>query len=160
MRFFFYCWDLSLLNYKWPLWSRFNIDVLCLLSMCAVASFITSKILTVVFSLAFQTYRSQLKKGKIMQITKQHIIDSLDDERTVFLSIRSGPVFRSFPSQEHLTTPAARCLQEVLQKKFVPCNLKDEGLRLCYEMGWIHSDVIDENGSEIVCFLPSKLHEK
>lgn len=74
LQFFFYCWDISLLNYKWPLWSCFDIDVLCLLSMCAVPSFITSKILTAVFFLlAFQTYCPQLKKGKIMQITKQHI---------------------------------------------------------------------------------------
>lgn len=128
--------------------------------MRAVPPFITSEILTVLFLLAFQTHHSQLKKGKIMEITKQHIIDSLDDEGAVFLSIQSGPVFRSFPSQEQLTTPAAKCLQEVLQKKFVPCNLEDEGLRLCYEMGWIHSDATDGNGPGIVCFLPSKLHEK
>ena len=128
--------------------------------MCAVPLFITSGILTVVFSLAFQAYHSQLKKDKIMQVTKKHIIDLLDDERAVFLSMRSGPVFRSFPSPQHLTTPAARCLQEVLQKKFVPCNLNDEGLRLCYKMGWIHSDVTSESDTEIACFLPSKLHEK
>ena len=128
--------------------------------MRVVHPFITSEILTVLFLLAFQMYRSQLKKGKMNQITKQHIIDSLDDEGAVFHSIRSAPVFRSFPSHEHLTTPGAKCLQEVLQKKFVPCNLKDQGLKLCYEMGWIHSEATNENGSEIVCFLPSKLHEK
>lgn len=128
--------------------------------MRAVPPFITFEILTVLFLLASQTYHSQLKKGKMNQITKQHIIDSLDDEGAVFLGIRSGPVFRSFPSKEYLTTPATKCLQEVLQKKFVPCNLEDEGLRLCYEMGWIHSDATDEDRSGIVCFLPSKLHEK
>lgn len=93
-------------------------------------------------------------------MTKKHILDSLEDERSVFGSIQPSPVFRSFPSMKYLTVPAANCLQKVLEKNVVPCNLEDEGIKLCYEMGCVHSDAIDEDDDEIVCFLPSKLHEK
>ena len=70
------------------------------------------------------------------------------------------PVQRSFPSQRKLTVEAANVLREVLQLGNIPRNLENPGIRLCYKEGWIHSEATDQDGNNIVCVLPSKLHEK
>lgn len=70
------------------------------------------------------------------------------------------PVQRSFPSQRKLTVEAANVLWEVLQLGNIPRNLENPGIRLCYEEGWIHSEATDQHAANIVCVLPSKLHEK
>ncbi|KAL1964976.1 hypothetical protein VTN77DRAFT_6176 [Rasamsonia byssochlamydoides] len=113
-------------------------------------------------SYIFEIYRSELKKG-IPEITKQHLVNSLDDEAAVFQRLNHAPVFRSFPSSKQLTVPAANVLRQVLQEGSIPCNLEDPGIKLCYEMGWVHSDHTDQPtfmDPEVVCFLPSRLHEK
>jgi hypothetical protein len=69
-------------------------------------------------------------------------------------------VKRSFPSQRKLTVEAANVLREVLQLGSIPRNLENPGIRLCYEEGWIHSEAMDQDAVDIVCVLPSKLHEK
>lgn len=87
-------------------------------------------------------------------------MDSLDDEADVFNSISNFPVSRSFPRARDLTAPAADFLREVLENKSVAFDLRSEGAKLCFEMGWVHSDFADEWGEDIACFLPTKLHEK
>lgn len=90
-------------------------------------------------------------------------MNSLDDEAAVFQRLQHAPVFRSFPSSKHLTVPAANVFLQVLREGSIPCNLEDPGIKLCYKMDWVHSDLTDQPtlmDPEVVCFLPSRLHEK
>jgi hypothetical protein len=74
--------------------------------------------------------------------------------------LKEYPVQRSFPSVKKLTVEAADVLRKVLQYGNIPRQLKDPGIRLCYEEGWVHSIITDLDKEDIVCVLPSKLHEK
>lgn len=74
--------------------------------------------------------------------------------------IQEYPVQRSFPSDPKLTVQAANVLRDVLQHGSIPRRLEDEGISLCYEQGWVHSETPDPNTENVVCVLPSKLHEK
>jgi hypothetical protein len=67
---------------------------------------------------------------------------------------------RSFPSAKKLTVKAADVLRKVLLDGSILRNVEDEGIRLCYEEGWVHSEATDAGAEDIVCVLPSKLHEK
>jgi hypothetical protein len=84
----------------------------------------------------------------------------LDDESKVFKMLDSRPVQRSFPSQRKLTVEAADVLRKVLQSGNIRRDLEDPGVSLCYKEGWIHSEATDQHANNIVCVLPSKLHEK
>ena len=59
-----------------------------------------------------------------------------------------------------LTVEAADVLRKVLQHGSIPCQLEDPGIRLCYEEGWVHSEITDLVTMYTICILPSKLHEK
>jgi hypothetical protein len=74
--------------------------------------------------------------------------------------LKEYPVQRSFPLAAKLTIEAADVLRKVLQHGSVPRQLEDPGIHLCYEQGWVHSDTTDLDTEDIVCVLPSKLHEK
>jgi hypothetical protein len=74
--------------------------------------------------------------------------------------LKAYPVQRSFPSEEKLTVEAADVLRKVLQYGSIPRQLKDPGISLCYEQGWVHSDTTDLDTEATACVLPSKLHEK
>ena len=74
--------------------------------------------------------------------------------------LQGSPVQRSFPLDGKLTVEAANVLREVLQHGSIPCDLNDLGIRLCYEEGWVHSEATDDYATNVVCVLPSKLHEK
>jgi len=74
--------------------------------------------------------------------------------------LQEYPVQRSFPPAAKLTFKAADVLRKVLLDGSIPRNLEDEGLCLCYEEGWVHSEARDIGAEDIVCVLPSKLHEK
>lgn len=113
--------------------------------------------------LILQFYHSALKHKDIQQITKELVIRALQDERLVFQRLASYPVARSFPTAKSLTPAAADTLRNVLQHGCIPYNLDDLGTRVCYQMGWLHADHTPRStfmNPEIICFLPSKLHEK
>ena len=74
--------------------------------------------------------------------------------------LQESPVQRSFPSDGKLTVEAANVLREVLQHGSIPRELNDPGIHLCYEEGWVHSEATDLFANNIVCVLPSRLHEK
>jgi len=74
--------------------------------------------------------------------------------------LENSPVQRSFPSSQKLTVEAANVLREVLQHGSIRRQLDDPGIRLCYEEGWVHAEAMDLYAEDIVCVLPSKLHEK
>jgi hypothetical protein len=84
----------------------------------------------------------------------------LDDESKVFELLKEYPVQRSFPLAGKLTIEAADVLRKVLQDGSIPRQLNDPGICLCYEEGWVHSETTDLDTEDIVCILPSKLHEK
>lgn len=88
------------------------------------------------------------------------VLKALNDEPTLFDVVASSAVGRSFPRRNLLTPTAAEILRRVLEFGSVPRNLEDEGLNLCYKMGWLHSEPLDTDGAEILCVFPSKLHEK
>lgn len=101
-----------------------------------------------------------MKHHQIERITKELLIKALDDEAAVFKTIEQYPVFRSFPLQNKLTVEAVHALRKVLHDGSVVRRLEDPGIRLCYEMGWLHSEATDDFAENILCVFPSKLHEK
>ena len=101
-----------------------------------------------------------LKKHPNVQVTKELLIQALDDEHRVFETLKACAVNRSFPEQRDLTPQACDVLRKVLVDGSIPYNFGDPGFNDCYEMGWIHSEATDTDAAEIVCVLPSKLHEK
>lgn len=110
-----------------------------------------------------QIYRSDLKKMNIQSVTKELLVAALVDDSHVISRIQEGPVFRSFPTAKHLTVSAANVLRQVVVDGSVLYNPHDAGMKLCYEMGWLHSDhklVDGQSNGEVVCFPPSRLHEK
>jgi hypothetical protein len=111
-------------------------------------------------SYIFKIYGSPFKHGNIQQITKDHLVKALDDDATVFSTLAAYPVSRSFPEQDTLTLLAVDILSKVLQYGIVPFDRNDEGMRLCFEKGWVHVDAVDIWGSFQWCFIPSRLHEK
>ena len=101
-----------------------------------------------------------LKKHPNVQVTKELLIQALDDEHRVFETLKACAVNRSFPRRRDITPQARDVLRKVLVDGSIPYNFGDPGFNDCYEMGWIHSEATDTDASEIVCVLPSKLHEK
>jgi hypothetical protein len=85
---------------------------------------------------------------------------ALDDDTAVFSTLRDYPVYRSFPVQKFLTPPAVGVLSKALQYGCVRFDREDDGMKLCFEKGWVHVDIIDPPSVNEWCFLPSRLHEK
>jgi hypothetical protein len=103
-----------------------------------------------------------VKYDLIQQITEDDLVERLIDDAAVFSSLAQleYPVYRSFPVQATLTVPAMKVLSTIRRDGSVPFKYDDDGMRLCFQKGWIHVDVEDENPSSLICFLPSRLHEK
>jgi len=63
-----------------------------------------------------------------------------------------------------LTPLAVGVLSKVLQYGSVPFGREDEvdeGMRLCFERGWVHVEAVGNIFFERdICVLPSRLHEK
>jgi guanyl-specific ribonuclease Sa len=95
-------------------------------------------------------------------ITEDDLVEALIDDAAVFSSLTQpeSPVHRSFPVQAELTVPAMKVLSAIRRDGRVPFIYKDDGIRLCFQEGWIHVEVEEENPSSLICFLPSRLHEK
>lgn len=109
---------------------------------------------------SLQVYRSDLKHGRISVVTKEHILSTLDDESQAFEFITQSPVYRSFPEGRALTPQAADVLRTVLVDGSILRDLSNEGIKLCYEMGWLHAEPTDRQGQEVVCVFPTPLHAK
>ena len=78
--------------------------------------------------------------------------------------LSSKVVSRSFPVFTKWFTPAAiDILKKVSVDGYIPFNESDEGINICYRMGWIQRTPVT-NEREIVAtevgVLPSRLHEK
>jgi hypothetical protein len=106
-----------------------------------------------------------VKKGTIgSTITKDVLIAAFDREGDIFNFLEQTPVYRSFPSASDLTVPAVQVLCRVLEEGKIMLNLRDEGIRLCYEKGWLHSDHSSNStlykNDGMICYFPSRLHEK
>ncbi|KAL4783696.1 hypothetical protein BJX76DRAFT_357720 [Aspergillus varians] len=107
--------------------------------------------------------RHELKHASISKISKEIMMESLEDHARVFRTFESFAVFRSFPVSDALTMPVVRTLRRCLEHGTIPCDLNDEGVKRCYELGWLHSDQTKSYAIEnpkMVCFFPSRLHEK
>ncbi|KAL4928198.1 uncharacterized protein BDV17DRAFT_282179 [Aspergillus undulatus] len=107
--------------------------------------------------------RHALNHGVISSVSKDLVIKTLEDDARVFRSLESTAVFRSSPTPKLLTMPAVSTLPRCLESGTIPCDLGDEGVRRCYELGWLHSDqtrsyALDQ--PDTICFFPSRLHEK
>ena len=107
-----------------------------------------------------QMFHSELKSGKIINSTEVEAI--FDRKSEAFGYLLYSPAFRSFPSRrcQRLSSLAVRALRRALAEGNIPRDLSDEGIRICYEEGWLHSEALDHEATEVVCFLPTKLHAK
>lgn len=107
-----------------------------------------------------QFYYPQLKKLEEKRISKEQISNALADDRHVFESIESTPVYRSFPKKTDLSPDGTRFLKNLLSNRILPFDSNDPVAKECSEMGWIHTDAKDRDGMELICFLPTRIHEK
>ena len=107
-----------------------------------------------------QTYRADLKHGRLQTITRQLVVSALDDEFKVFTAIGSTVVSRSFPVDTDLTPAAAEILRQVLERGNIPFDQSDDGINLCCRKGWLHTEALDYQAVDVRCFFPSKLHKK
>jgi hypothetical protein len=107
-----------------------------------------------------QSYRADLKHGRIKQIEKDHIIEILNDEDESFRFLLQTGVQRSFVNRNNLTPETASVLRKVLLNGSIRRDLNELGIRVCYENGWLHSEPLDAAATEIVCVFPTRLHEK
>lgn len=109
----------------------------------------------------FQAYQPRIKHGEILIVAQYHVVEALENHATLFNSLNTYPIYRSFPSADRLTPQAVGVLRDTLLYKSIPCDLNQPGVRLCYEQGWLHSEPADPTKPEdLVCVLPSKLHER
>lgn len=53
-----------------------------------------------------------------------------------------------------------RFLKNLLSNRILPFDSNDPVATECSEMGWIHTDAKNQNGTELICFLPTRIHEK
>lgn len=110
-----------------------------------------------------QSQEQASNDSAIRAVSKEHLSASLHDESRVFRGLRHSAFFRSFPLPNSLTAPAVNALRRALENGSVPCNLQDEGIRLCYEKGWLHSDLTRTSASEdpsAVFSFPTRIHMK
>ena len=106
-------------------------------------------------------YRSALNHREISTVTVDHVIQALENDADVFGKLDAYPVYNSFPWHRKIPTEAADALRMTLLLGNIPRDLQNPGIRLCYEQGWLHSDPPDPSKPEdLVCVLPSRLHEK
>ncbi|KAL4784923.1 hypothetical protein BJX76DRAFT_347377 [Aspergillus varians] len=98
-------------------------------------------------------FRNPLKHGELAILTKNHLVESLQDDRKVWDFLGSTPVQRSFP-----TGPLVTCeVREVLVRVLERGNIKS----ICYINGWLHKTTKPEDKLDTELYvLPSRLHEK
>jgi hypothetical protein len=87
------------------------------------------------------------------------------DDNQVFKCLGKAVVSRSFPYQDKLTVEARNTLSKVLEDGYILFDESDDGIRSCYEYGWIHRAIMREESEDSqwwchIGVLPSRLHEK
>lgn len=107
-----------------------------------------------------QVYRSEIKHGEIRAVQKDHIVEILNDEEKSFEYLTQTSIQRSFVRRRELTPQAADVLRQVLVNGSIHRDLHYEGIRTCYEKGWLHSEPLDPEANNIVCVFPTRLHAK
>lgn len=93
-------------------------------------------------------------------IHEADIRKTLERKEEAFDFLAQTPVQRSLVDRRNLTPCAANILRKVLIEGSVACDLDDEGVRTCYEKGWLHAEALDYAAMEIICVLPTNLHAK
>ncbi|QKX57279.1 uncharacterized protein TRUGW13939_04390 [Talaromyces rugulosus] len=104
-------------------------------------------------------YRSDLKRD-MDAVREADIRKTLEDKNKAFAFLEQTPVQRSFVDLKNLNPHAANTLRKVLIEGSMPRDLDNEGVRICYERGWLHTEPLDVQANEIICVLPTKLHAK
>lgn len=84
----------------------------------------------------------------------------LENDTAVLSYLKACPIGRSFPRKRYLTTEASTTLRNVLANGSIPYDHNNQGLYLCYKMGWIHVEALDSDADDLVCVFPSRIHEK
>ncbi|EAW20587.1 uncharacterized protein NFIA_030190 [Aspergillus fischeri NRRL 181] len=113
-----------------------------------------------VLNLVSQVYHPQLKHGTIEAVTQEHIMSLLEDEDRLFQHLKDTLVQRSFIKWRDLTVEAADILREVLANGSVSQDLTNNGIRICYEKGWLHTEPLSWDDKDIRCVFPTHLHAK
>lgn len=110
----------------------------------------------------FQVYRSEVKHGVTRTITESGVIQALADDSKVFSSLAGTVVSRSFPFGDKITPEAKDTLGRVLEDGYILFDELVDGIRHCYENGWIHRALVPEYPGQwhTIGILPSRLHEK
>ncbi|KAF2400160.1 hypothetical protein EJ06DRAFT_530157 [Trichodelitschia bisporula] len=105
-------------------------------------------------------YGSACKRRQISSVSEHDVVRSLDDDVKVFEALEYSLVARSFPQGHELANEVAAFLHHVLVSKTVAFDKNDPVADLCFRQGWVYTDVPDARTERVMCFLPSRLHEK
>ncbi|KAL2829696.1 hypothetical protein BDW59DRAFT_32780 [Aspergillus cavernicola] len=116
----------------------------------------------------YHHFRSPLKHRELATLTKDHLVDILQDDRKVWDFLGSTLVQRSLPTGPSVTREVREVLVRVLERGNIEVRNKNndnedsespEGV--CYTNGWLHKTTKPEDklGAELYV-LPSRLHEK
>ncbi|KAL2820673.1 hypothetical protein BJX63DRAFT_280234 [Aspergillus granulosus] len=94
-------------------------------------------------------------------ITKDKILESMENEDIVWNCLTRVPNLRSLPRGELFTPGARETLACVLEKGNIQPDEANKDLQTCYKQGWLHKMEIESDPTcPVVYVLPSRLHEK
>ncbi|PLN74690.1 hypothetical protein BDW42DRAFT_181882 [Aspergillus taichungensis] len=112
-----------------------------------------------IMSYIYQQYRHALKHQELFLITEQHVVDCIErDEGVTFRYLTSRSVGRSFVPQYEVSADVSRVLSTIAAHQSIPWE-KTQALQTCYNNGWVHRMVTNNDSEEIAVF-PSRLHLK
>lgn len=98
--------------------------------------------------------------GLFEELDKRFVVQAIQDDSAVLSFLQDRPVGQSLPHQHLLTVEAADTLRRALVNKSIPFDETDPGIKLCYQMGWLHVDALGSTATEVVCVFPSSIHKK
>lgn len=101
-----------------------------------------------------EIYRNELKYHSA-ELNEDHVQSALDDQEAM-QSVWLSPFRRSLPTE--LSEQVVFTLRKVLAEGWITRDLQDEGIKTCYERGWLHSEPRDLECNDIVCVFPTRLH--
>ncbi|KAN0081889.1 hypothetical protein V8E54_003187 [Elaphomyces granulatus] len=109
-----------------------------------------------ILSILKKVYRSAFKHRENDAIQKAHVIKILDNEEQSFQYLLQTPMERYFVSRQ-VFPEVVVVLREALLNGNVERNLERPGIKECYQKGWLHSEALDVDMSEIVLAFPIHL---
>ncbi|KAL2821050.1 hypothetical protein BJX63DRAFT_418092 [Aspergillus granulosus] len=105
-------------------------------------------------------------KNYLFSLTNGHpsglkaLVDFIITEKDVWTFLKEADVYRSFPKHTQMIPETREILAKVLEQGSIAYNKTDEHMKTCYQSGWLHKTLKNDDDDTEVCVLASRLHEK